>query len=154
APALLELPADHPRPPLQSHRGECVNLRLPAKLVGGLRKLGAAERVTFFMTLLAGFKAVLQRYTGQTDIVVGTPLAGRDCAETEQLVGFFINTVLMRTGLAGDPTVKELLARIRAVSLAAFEHREMPYEKLVEELQPQRNLSFDPLAQVFFALQN
>ncbi|HWA25816.1 MAG TPA: MupA/Atu3671 family FMN-dependent luciferase-like monooxygenase [Lacunisphaera sp.] len=154
APALLELPTDHARPPLQSHRGETVSLRLPPTLVTRLKQLGASHRVTFFMTLLAGFKAVLHRYTGQTDLVVGSPLAGRDSAETEAVVGFFINTVLLRTDLSGDPTVAELLARVREVSLGAFEHREMPYEKLVEELQPQRNLSFDPICQVFFALQN
>lgn len=154
APTLLELPTDHARPPLQSHRGDTVSIRLPAALVARLKQLGSSHRVTFFMTLLAGFKAVLHRYSGQTDLVVGTPLAGRDSAETEGVVGFFINTVLMRTSLAGDPTVAELLARVREVSLTAFDHREMPYEKLVEELQPQRNLSFDPICQVFFALQN
>src|SRR6185436_9316961 len=138
----------------QSHRGDCVAIRLPAGLITNLRKLSSQQRVTFFMTLLAGFKIVLHRYSGQTDIVVGSPLAGRDCAETEQLIGFFINTVLMRTDLSGDPTVKELLMRVREMSLAAFEHREMPYEKLVEELQPSRNLSFDPICQVYFALQN
>jgi len=153
-PALLELPTDHARPPLQSHRGDCVQLRLPADLVANLKKVSAQQRVTFFMTLLAGFQVVLQRYTGQHDIVVGSPLAGRDGAETEQLVGFFINTVLMRTDLSGDPTVKELLLRVRDMSLGAFEHREMPYERLVEELQPARNLSFDPICQVYFALQN
>ncbi|MES2693868.1 MAG: MupA/Atu3671 family FMN-dependent luciferase-like monooxygenase [Verrucomicrobiota bacterium] len=154
APALLEMPTDLARPPLQSHRGECVQLNLPAKLVADLKKTSAQQRVTFFMTLIAGFNAVLNRYSGQTDIVVGSPVAGRDAAETENVVGFFINTVLMRTNLAGDPTVKELLARVRDMSLEAFEHREMPYEKLVEELQPQRNLSFDPICQVYFALQN
>ena len=154
APALLELPTDHGRPPLQSHRGDTASLTLPPSLVTRLKQLGATHRVTFFMTLLAGFKAVLHRYTGQTDLVIGSPLAGRDRAETEALVGFFINTVLMRTDLSGDPTVTELLTRVRDVSLGAFDHREMPYEKLVEELQPQRNLSFDPICQVFFALQN
>jgi natural product biosynthesis luciferase-like monooxygenase protein len=154
SPALLELPTDHPRPPLQSHRGACESITLPADLVARLRKAGAQHRVTFFMTLLAGFKIVLHRYTGQHDIVVGSPLAGRDCAETEDLVGFFINTVLMRTDLSGDPSVKDLLLRVRDMSLEAFEHREMPYERLVEELQPQRNLSYDPICQVYFALQN
>jgi natural product biosynthesis luciferase-like monooxygenase protein len=154
APALLELPTDHARPPLQSHRGDTACLSLPPTLVTRLKQLGTAHRVTFFMTLLAGFKAVLQRYSGQTDLVVGSPLAGRDRAETEVLVGFFINTVLMRTDLSGDPTVGELLTRVRDVSLSAFDHREMPYEKLVEEMQPQRNLSYDPICQVFFALQN
>lgn len=154
APALLELPTDHARPPLQSHRGECVQLNLPAKLVADLKKFSSQQRVTFFMTLMAGFNVVLHRYSGQTDVVVGSPVAGRDAAETENIVGFFINTVLMRTNLAGDPTAKELLARVRDMSLAAFEHREMPYEKLVEELAPARNLSFDPICQVYFALQN
>ena len=154
APALLELPADHARPPLQSHRGECVQLTLPGGLVAELKRFSSQQRVTFFMTLLAGFKVVLHRYTGQTDLVVGSPVAGRDAAETEEMVGFFINTVLMRTSLAGDPTVRALLARVRDMALAAFEHREMPYEKLVEEVQPQRNLSFDPICQIYFALQN
>ncbi len=154
APSLLELPTDFARPPLQSHQGETVMVQLPAALVSGLRQLSQQNRVTFFMTLLAGFNTVLHRYTGQTDLVVGSLLAGRDAAETEELVGFFINTLLMRSDLAGDPTVKELLARVRDMSLAAFEHREMPYERLVEELQPQRNLSFDPICQVYFALQN
>ncbi|MEO5961454.1 MAG: condensation domain-containing protein, partial [Opitutaceae bacterium] len=154
APALLEFPADHSRPPLQSHRGDTVAIRLPAELVVKLKHLAQQNRVTFFMVLLAGFKAVIHRYTARTDLVIGTPLAGRDAAETEGLVGFFINTVLMRTDLSGDPTVKELLARVRDVALEAFEYREMSYEKLVEELQPSRNLSFDPICQVFFALQN
>ena len=154
APALLELPTDHPRPPLQSHRGDTVRLNLPAELVANLKRLGTQQRVTFFMTLLAGFNVVLHRYSGQTDLVVGSPLAGRDAAETEAVVGFFINTILMRTNLSGDPTVTELLQRVRDVSLAAYEYREMPYEKLVEELQPQRTLSFDPICQVYFVLQN
>ena len=154
APALLELPTDFPRPPLQSHRGACVALTLPADLVARIKQTSSQERVTLFMTLLAGFNVVLHRYSGQTDLVVGSPVAGRDAAETEDIVGFFVNTLLMRTDLSGDPTVKVLLARVRDMALAAFDHREMPYEKLVEELQPQRNLSFDPICQVYFALQN
>ena len=154
APALLELPSDFPRPPIQSHHGDNVTVCFPADLIGRLKQVSGQHRVTLFMTMLAGFKALLARYTGQQDIVIGSPIAGRDAAETEELIGFFINTVLMRTDLSGDPTVKELLGRMRDVSLEAFEHREMPYEKLVEELQPQRNLSFDPIAQIFFVLQN
>lgn len=154
APALLELPTDFPRPPLQSHRGACVAITLPADLVARIKKTSSQERVTLFMTLLAGFNVVLNRYSGQTDLVVGSPVAGRDAAETEEIVGFFVNTLLMRTDLSGDPTVKVLLARVRDMALAAFDHREMPYEKLVEELQPQRNLSYDPICQVYFALQN
>lgn len=154
APALLELPADRARPPIQSHRGDNVQLQIPGTLIAKLKQVSSQHRVTLFMTLLAGFKILLHRYTGQTDLVVGSPLAGRDAAETEALIGFFINTLALRTNLGGDPTVKELLARIRDVTLTAYEYREMPYEKLVEELQPQRNLSFDPICQVFFMLQN
>jgi natural product biosynthesis luciferase-like monooxygenase protein len=154
APALLELPSDRPRPPLPSHRGDTVEMRLPAGLMERLKQVSARERVTLFMVLLAAFDVVLHRHSGQTDIVVGSPLAGRDAAEMEGLVGFFINTLPMRTKLDGDPTVRELLARVREASLGAFEHRDLPFEKLVEELQPQRNLSFDPICQVFFALQN
>ncbi len=154
SPALLELSTDFARPPLQSHRGECVHINLPAPLVADLKRVGAQQRVTFFMMLLAGFNAVLNRYTGQHDLVIGSPLAGRDSAETEGLIGFFINTVLMRTDLSGDPTVKELITRVRDVSLGAFEHRDMPYDRLVEALQPARNLSYDPICQVYFVLQN
>jgi natural product biosynthesis luciferase-like monooxygenase protein len=154
APALLELPSDHARPPVQSHRGGNVRVKIPGALIARLKQLGAQHRVTLFMSLLAGFKVLVHRYTGQTDVVVGSPLAGRDAAETEGLIGFFINTLALRTNLGGDPTVKELLARIRDMTLTAYEYREMPYEKLVEELQPQRNLSFDPICQVFFMLQN
>lgn len=154
APALLDLPADRPRPAVQSHRGGNVELKIPGTLIAQLRQLSSQHRVTLFMSLLAAFKALVHRYTGQTDIVIGSPLAGRDAAETEGLIGFFINTLALRTNLAGDPTVKELLARVRDMTLTAYEYREMPYEKLVEELQPQRNLSFDPICQVFFMLQN
>ncbi len=154
APALLELPADRARPPIQSHHGDNVVLKVPGSLIAKLKQVSNQNRVTLFMTLLAGFKVLVHRYTGQTDIVIGSPLAGRDAAETESLIGFFINTLALRSNLVGDPTVKELLARLRDVTLTAYEYREMPYEKLVEELQPQRNLSFDPICQVFFMLQN
>ncbi|PTX92716.1 MupA/Atu3671 family FMN-dependent luciferase-like monooxygenase [Opitutus sp. ER46] len=154
APAVLELPADHPRPPIQSHRGATVRVKIPGALIEELKRLSQQNRVTLFMTLLAGFKALVHRYTGQNDLVMGSTLAGRDAAETEGLIGFFINNVALRTNLAGDPTVQELLGRIRDVTLAAYEHRELPYEKLVEELQPERNLSFDPVCQIFFMLQN
>ena len=154
APALLELPADHPRPPVQSHRGDSLDVRIPGGLIAKLRQLSGRNRVTLFMALLAGFEVLVHRYTGQTDIVLGSPLAGRDAAETEGLIGFFINTLALRTDLGGDPAVTELLERVRNVTLSAYEHRDMPYEKLVEELQPQRNLSFDPICQIFFMLQN
>lgn len=154
APALLELPADRARPPVMSHRGDNVRVKIPGALIARLKQLGNQNRVTLFMTLLAGFKTLIHRYTGQTDLVIGSPLAGRDAAETEGLIGFFINTLALRTKLDGDPTVRELLARVRDTTLGTYEYREIPYEKLVEELQPQRNLSFDPICQVFFVLQN
>src|SRR5271165_2643450 len=106
------------------------------------------------MTLLAGFQLLLSRYSGQEDIVVGTSVAGRDHAEIELLIGFFINTLAMRTDLSGDPTFRELLARVKKVALDGYAHQEIPFEKLVEELQPERSLSYNPIFQVLFGLQN
>ncbi len=154
APAVLELPTDRARPPVQSHRGAIVSERFSPRLLADLTAFSVRRRATLFMTLLAAFNVVLQRHSGQDDIVVGSPQAGRDEAETENLIGFFINTLALRTNLAGDPTFTELLDRVRDVTLAAFEHRELPFEKLVGELQPERNLSFEPVCQVIFALQN
>jgi len=154
APPLLEPPTDRSRPPLPSHRGAVVSALFPPELMAALKEFSQRQRVTLFMTLLAAFKALLHRYTGREDIVVGSPVAGRDRAETEELIGFFINTLVLRTDFSGDPTVKELLARVRDATLAAYDHRELPFEKLVEELEPARNLSYDPLCQIIFALQN
>jgi natural product biosynthesis luciferase-like monooxygenase protein len=154
APPLLEPPTDRSRPPLPSHRGAVVSALFPPNLLAALKEFSQRQRVTLFMTLLAAFKILLHRYTGREDIVVGSPVAGRDRAETEELIGFFINTLALRTDFSGDPTVKELLARVRDATLAAYDHRELPFEKLVEELQPPRNLSYDPLCQIIFALQN
>src|SRR5689334_6251028 len=106
------------------------------------------------MTLLAAFKALLHRYTGQEDLLVGTPIAGRAQAETQGLIGFFVNTVVLRTDLSGGPTFRDLLARVRAVSLDAYTHQDVPFEKLVEALAPARDLSRSPLFQVMFVLQN
>jgi amino acid adenylation domain-containing protein len=154
APALLELPTDRPRPAVQSYRGALLPVALPVGLAKRLGALSRQEGATLFMTLLAGFQALLTRYTGQTDIVVGSPVAGRNRAETEGLIGFFVNTLLHRTDLSGSPTFRQLLARVRQGALGAFSHQDLPFERLVEELQPERSLSHSPLFQVQFILQN
>jgi amino acid adenylation domain-containing protein len=151
---VLDLPADRPRPPAQSHRGAQYTFLLERRVCDGLNALSRREGVTLFMTLLAAFKTLLHRYTGQTDIVVGSPIAGRTRVELENLIGFFVNTLVLRTDLSNDPTFRELLGRVREVTLGAYAHQDMPFEKLVEELQPARDLSRNPLFQVMFVLQN
>ena len=153
-PAVLDLPADRPRPVVRSLRGAREMLRLPGALVESLQALGRAEGATLFMVLLAGFDVLLGRQTGSDDLGVGTPIAGRNRVETENLIGFFVNTLVLRGDLSGDPTFRELLARVREVALAAHAHEDLPFEKLVEELEPERGLSHSPLFQVMFALQN
>ncbi|HEX8127476.1 MAG TPA: amino acid adenylation domain-containing protein [Pyrinomonadaceae bacterium] len=154
APPILELPTDHPRPSLQTFVGAQHTFTIPANLTEALKKLNRRAGVTLFMTLLAVFKVLLQRYTGQDDIVVGAPIAGRNRAEIEPLIGFFVNTLVLRTDLGDNPTFQELLRRVRETTLGAFAHQDVPFEKLVEELQPERDLSHAPLFQVMFALQN
>ena len=154
APPLLELPTDRPRPWQQTFQGAKASLLLPQELRGSLRTLSRSEGATLFMTVLAAFKVLLARYTGQSDIVVGTPIAGRVRAETEGLIGFFVNTLALRTDLSGDPTFRDLLRRVRGVALGAYDHQELPFERLVEELQPERSLSHSALVQVLFTLQN
>jgi hypothetical protein len=151
---LLQLPTDRPRPKMQSFRGAYESVRLSRDLSLALKKLSREEGVTLFMTLLAGFQALLSRYSGQDQIVVGTDVANRTSTETEQLIGFFINLLALRTDLAGNPTFRELLARVREVALGAYAHQDMPFDKLVEELQPERSLSHNPLVQVLFVMQN
>jgi non-ribosomal peptide synthetase component F len=152
--ATLNLPTDRPRPAVQSYRGGHVPLRLDEELTSALRQLAQAQRATLFMVLLAAFQALLQRYSGQAEIVVGTPVAGREQAETEALIGFFVNTIVLRADLSGNPSFRDLLARLRQTTLAAYAHQAVPFEKLVEELQPQRSLSHAPLFQVMIVLQN
>ena len=149
APELLELPTDYQRPATHSLRGGRLSTFLTAELVENLENLSRREGVTLFMTLLAAVKLLLYRHTGQPDIVVGIPSAGRSRTEFEKLIGFFINTLVLRTELSGDMSFRELIARVRAVCIGAYDHQEMPFEKLVEELQPQRSLDHTPLFQVF-----
>jgi amino acid adenylation domain-containing protein len=150
APPGLDLPMDRPHPVLQTFRGASHTVLLPSAIADRLRAFSRENRATLFMTLLAAFQILLHRHTGQNDVVVGTPIAGRNRAEIEGLIGFFVNTLVLRTDLSGNPTVAELLARTRATSLAAYAHQDLPFEKLVEELQPERDLSRTPLFQVFF----
>ncbi len=153
-PPLLELPTDRPRPAVQSFRGAARPVRLPAGLTRQVEALGRREGATLFMVLLAGFQALLARYSGQDDLAVGTPVAGRNRVEIEGLIGFFVNTLVLRGDLAGDPSFRELLGRVRETALAAYAHQDVPFEKLVEELAPERSLAHAPLFQVMFALQN
>ncbi|HEV2862461.1 MAG TPA: amino acid adenylation domain-containing protein [Pyrinomonadaceae bacterium] len=154
APALLELPTDRPRPQVRSLNGSFVPFELPGALASKLRRLCQREGVTLFMLLLGAYQLLLSRYCGQTDVLVGTPIAGRNRQEVEGLIGFFVNTLILRTDLSGGPSLRELLRRVREVCLGAYAHAELPLEKLVEELQPERSLSHSPLFQVMFALQN
>jgi amino acid adenylation domain-containing protein len=154
APPLLDLPTDRPRGPGQAGEGGRHSFLLPAGSLGALRSLGRREGATLFMTLLAGFQLLLSRYAGEEDVSVGTPVAGRTRLELEGLIGFFVNTLVLRTDLGGDPTFCELLARVRAATLGAFAHQEVPFERLVEELAPGRSLTHTPLFQVLFALRD
>jgi len=154
APAVLELPTDRSRPPVQSYRGDRQSLALSAELSAKLKDFSRHQDVTLFMTLLAAFQALLYRYSWQEDILVGTGIASRNRKETEHLIGFFVNMLVLRTNLSGDPTFSELLARVREVTLGAFTHQDVPFELLVEKLQPERDLRRTPLFQVVFVLQN
>ncbi|RKH37600.1 non-ribosomal peptide synthetase, partial [Corallococcus sicarius] len=151
---VLELPSDRPRPATLTQRGATHSFLLPAAVQRKLEALCGQEGVTPFMALLAVFKLLLARHAAQEDLVVGTPIAGRNRRETEGLIGFFINTLVLRTDLSGDPSFRELLRRVREVCLGAYAHQDLPFETLVEALQPERHLSRTPLFQVMFNLQN
>src|ERR671914_472306 len=154
APSIFELPTDRPRPAVQGFRGASVAFGLEAELTQGLKALSQRAGVTLFMTLLGAFMVVLARYSRQEDIVVGSPIANRTHSQTEGLIGFFVNTLVLRADLSGDPPFEELLRRVRRVALEAYAHQEVPFERVVEALQPERSLSHSPLFQVMFALQN
>ncbi|MFN0301309.1 MAG: amino acid adenylation domain-containing protein [Burkholderiales bacterium] len=149
----LDLPTDHPRPPLQSYRGARLNHPLPATVVQGLKALGQSAGTTLFMTALAAFKVLLYRYGAGSDIVLGTPIAGRGRIELEGLIGFFANTLVLRTDLSGAPSFRALLARVRDTALGGYSHQDLPFEKLVEALAPERDASRNPLFQVCFIFQ-
>jgi non-ribosomal peptide synthetase component F len=154
APPVLELPTDRPRPPIQSYQGAIASLVLCESLSQKLKFLSQRSGVTLFMILLAAFQTLLYRYTGQSDICIGSPIANRNRSETEGLIGFFVNTLVLRTDLSGNPSFQELLGRVREVALGAYAHQDLPFEQLVEALQPERSLSHQPLFQVMFILQN
>jgi amino acid adenylation domain-containing protein len=151
---ILELPTDHPRLAAQTNVGAHQSLVLPSRLVDELKELGRAEGASLFMTLLSAFQVLLARHAGQADIAVGTPIAGRTHAEVEGLIGLFVNTLVLRTNLEGTPTFRELMNRVREVCLGAYAHQDVPFERLVEELRPERDLSRHPLVQVMFNLLN
>jgi thioesterase domain-containing protein len=153
-PPALDLPADRPRPPRQSFRGGATVLSLPADLAAAVKELGQREGTTFFMTVLAAFAALVGRYTGRTDVVLGSPAANRHRPGTEGLFGFFVGNLVLRLDLAGDPTFRELLRRAREVALGAYAHPDLPFERLVEELDPGRDKSRSPLVQVMLSVQS
>jgi len=151
---VLELPTDHPRPAVQTYNGSIVCSVLSGKLTEALKILSQREGVTLFATLLGAFKVLLQRYTGQDDILIGAPIAGRNRTEIEGLIGFFVNTLVMRTDLSGDPTFRQLLRRVQETTLGAYAHQDLPFEKLVEVLNPERDSSRSPMFQVMLSMLN
>jgi len=154
APPLLELPTDRPRPPVQTYQGSTKKFQLTPQLSQQLKTLSQQSGTTLFMTLLAAFVVLLSRYSSQEDIVVGSPIANRTAQETESLIGFFVNMLVLRNQVPGNQSFTELLSRVRQCALDAYAHQDMPFEQLVDVLRPERNLSYNPLFQVMFVLQN
>ncbi|NHZ38506.1 non-ribosomal peptide synthetase, partial [Massilia rubra] len=154
APALLELPTDHPRPARQSHAGASVAFTLPAALTAQLQALGQRHGATLFMVLLGAWSVLMSRLSGQDDVVIGTPVANRQRAEVEPLIGFFVNTLAVRVRLDADPSVAQLLEQVKHTMLDAYAHQDIPFEQVVETLNPTRNLSHSPLFQVMLTLNN
>jgi amino acid adenylation domain-containing protein len=154
APALLKLPTDKPRPAVQTFKGQHQHFQLSPELTQSLKRQAQKTGTTLFMMLLAAFVTLLYRYSGQEDVVIGTPVANRHRRELEEMIGLFINTLVLRIDLSAHPTVQALLARVRQMTLEAYAHQELPFERLVETLQPERNLSHTPLFQVMFGLHN
>ena len=154
APAVLELPADRPRPAVQSFRGAALSFSCSLELSHALREISRRQGVTIYMTLLTAFAVLLYRYTEEPEIVIGTPIANRNRVEIEGLIGFFVNTLALRADLGGDPKFGELLGRVREVVLGAYAHQDVPFERVVEEIKPERDLSRSPVFQVMFAWEN
>ncbi len=154
APELLELPTDRPRPPVQTLAGSHLPVVLPSELTAAARALSEKRGLSLYMTLFAVFQVVLSRWSGQTDLLVGSPIANRNKGELEGLIGFFVNMLLRRTDVSGNPTFSTLLERVQDATLAAYDHQDLPFERLVSELKPERNLAYTPLFQVMFNLLN
>ncbi len=154
APLLLELPTDRPRPTIQTFRGAWEKRELSSRLTADLRAFSQSENATLFVTLLAAFNVLLHRCSGQTDLIIGTAVAGRTHVQLEELIGCFVNTLPLRSNLTDDPTFRELVAQVRATSLAAFTHQELPFENLVAGLGPPRSPAYPPIVQVMFTLQD
>ena len=150
----LEIPTDRPRPPAMSHRGGTRSILVPRPVVDELKALGRKEGATLFMTLLSAFQVLLHRYSGQADVAVGSPIAGRTLSELEGLIGFFVNTLVLRGDVSGDPSFREFLKRVRKTALAAYAHQDLPFEQIVGALHPQRDPSRTPLFQAMLVLQN
>jgi hypothetical protein len=154
APKLLQLPTDRPRPTVQTYRGATQSFTLNTDLTQKLQTLSRESGTTLFMTMLAAFATLLYRYSGQSDILIGSPIANRNRSEIESLIGFFVNTLVLRTHFEDNPSFENLLARVKETTLKAYEHQDVPFEQVVAALRPQRSLSYSPLYQVWFVLHN
>ena len=154
APAELRVPTDHPRPAHQSFQGASRSIMLSKELSQAVANFSQREGVTLFMTMLAAFQTLLHLQTGQGDVVVGTPIAGRNLVELENLIGFFVNTLALRTNFSGNPTFRQLLGRVKETTLGAYAHQDLPFERLVRELNPEREANHSPVFQVMFGMQN
>ena len=154
APPALELPTDKPRPPARTGRGSRFSISLPAETAAAVRRLALASSATPFMVLLAAFQLLLAKHAGQSEVVVGSPVAGRLRPELEGLIGLFVNTLALRADISDDPTFSSLVARVREACLSAYGHQEAPFERLVERLSPDRELSRTPVFQAMFIMQN
>jgi non-ribosomal peptide synthetase component F len=153
-PPVLNLPLDRPRPQARTFAGANEMMHIPADQLKAIKDLGRQEGATLFMTLIAGFQAMLSKYSGEEQIVVGTDLANRTMPETERMIGFFINLLAVRTDLSGNPTFRELLQRVRERLLEAYAHQEVPFPKVVQEIQPERSTTHNPVVQALFVMQN
>src|SRR5262249_22549729 len=153
APPVMDLPTDRPRETANSYRGETHRFTLSQEVTEKLRSLCREQRATQFMVLLAAYNVLLYRWTGQRDLVVGTDLANRTQGETERLIGFFLNHLVLRTDMSGDPSFREVVQRVRETALGAYAHQDLPFDKLVEAIRPERNASHTPIFQVLLVVE-